>query len=850
MTYSLLFLKNFNNYFNRTVKRLEAVSDYLDAVDSDGSASFAGINFVPGDGVSTTQVMNWVDKWLPDYLVVSYDAGEIDSRWYVVESKRLRNGQYQFTLKRDTVADFLEQIGNAKAYVVRGTLSADNPLIYNPEGISFNQVKKNEYIIGDQSSRYTNGLSLPSPFTRIPSKYVVGYFGRDNFREATEITVSAGSSSVTPYETIKTPIDDWQKDYLNKVQYIRPSGTDVRLIVSAKAGGRSGTFDYFCVSPYTSVASDGSEQSIPGVDLSPLNDTSLVTDSRGPGWTGWDLAYYGGSGKGDGFALAKTILRQTASQSVVLSEVASEKSVNLVNLSDINALLAYNNKIIEDSKGDKYRITAQIEGASWKLYTLLSNGAAANLIQTKKIFGDTTFPTVKGATFSWDQWDIFSTKTFNNSSVAAILNLQRFTLKYEPVSDTYKTTIPATASRRHCTDSAFDIFVIPVSHADDLAGRLPIAVSIGQEILAQTNGTKDLQLLPFSPIQDRWSDGELIDPDAAITTSAGTSSGSLSIFFANTSQASFHGFINRATDGSPAPASADFAVPSDPVELKVANETNLFRLCAPNYSAIFEFSPYKNGGLDTEAFDVDCAFKPFQPYIHVAPHFGGLYGEDFNDVRGLTLVGNFSLDQYTDAWATYELNNKNYQLTFDRQIDSLELSQDLQRVQQVFTSVAGSVQGASMGAIAGATIGGPVGAVVGGVIGGVTSAAAGVADWAMLAMSQADQINASRAYFSNSLGNIKAIPHTVSKVSAYNPNNKVWPIIEKYSATDTEKDLFRNLLESRSMTVGAVTDIGPFIHPDGDRKWLQCQPIRLEGLSEDSHIANDIYQELAKGVYI
>lgn len=849
MTYNLLFLRNFSNYFNRTVKRLETADEYLNAVSDDGYASFSNINFVPGDGVATTQVINWVSltypiEWQPDYMVAIKD-GSISSRWFVVESKRLRNGQYQFSLKRDSVADFIQQVGNAKAYVVRGMLSADNPLIYNPEGISFNQIKKEELIVADKSATYVVHIGkMDIPTGRIPYKYVIGYFGKDNFKEATEISVPIGSSSMAAYETIKTPIEEWYPQYLNKVQYVSPSGADVRLVVSAKSGGRSGSFDYFCVSPYTKSVRDGSEQSVPGVSLDGLNDTSLTTNSRGPGWTGYNLSLYGGAGNGDGYAVARTILRQTVSQEIVLDEVTEEQKISLVPMANIASILTYDNKVIEDSKGAKYRIRAQIGGAEWKMYVLPSSGKVSDYVQSTKIF-NTAFPDVKAGTFSWDTWDIFSVKAFNDHTLGAALNLQAFTLTAERLNDSYKVTIPASASRRHCLDSAFDIFVIPVSHSDDQDGKLPIAVSIGQEILSRTNGAKDLQLLPYSPIQDRWKDGDLTDPDAKIISS--NVPNYLNLFFADNSQASFSGtLIYPEMDIFRDPTG--FAIPTDPTELKVASETNVFRLAGPNYSSVFEFSPYKNGSLDT--FDIDCAFKPYQPYIHVAPHFGGLYGKDFNDVRGLTLTGNFSLDQYTDAWATYELNNKNYQLTFDRQIDTLELSQSLQRTEQIAGSISGAVQATANGAIAGSLLGGPVGGAIGGAVSGITSAAAGVVDWVNLAMSQSDQLNASRAYFSNSIGNIKAIPHTVSKVSAYNPNNKVWPILEEYSATDTEKDLFRSLIEARSMTVGAVMDIGPFIHPEGDRKWLQCQPIRLEDLSEDSHIANDIYQELAKGVYI
>lgn len=853
MAYTLLFLKNYNNYFNRTVKRLATASEYEEAVGGPSAflsnwVTFENVNFVPNDGVSTSQVINWAFgslllDWQPDYMIAFSD--DVFQRWFVVESKRLRNGQYQFSLKRDTLADYLEQVGNANAYVVRGFLPTTNPLIYNPEGISFNQIKQKEYLLTDKSG-YSFGAEKDPPEAY---KYVVGYFGKDNFSEATQINVAIGASGDDVDETIDTPIDEWNSAYLNKVQYILPSGANVRLVAAAKSEGVSGKIDYFCVSPYASNTFDGSTQDLPAISYDSLNDTSLQTSSKGPGWD-QDLGLFGGT-TGNGFEMARLLLSQSVSQSELISEVKSERSLSFVDSADsISAILAYNGKIIQDSEGNKYRITAEIRDLAWYGYALPMTGAVPTAISNYSGYEGKNFLTAYGRTY-FSQWDIFSGKTFNSSSFMAVLYMSRFVLTAESLMASASVTIPASAARTHCADSAFDIFVIP-TRTDY---QLNVAISIGQEILAKANGPKDLQLLPFSPIQNRWHirQGKPIAGGGLSPWGWGISGGTdimvdgyhhvVQLIFSETSQASFT--INRTE------LRGDLFLiktPTDPLDLKVANETEVYRLAGPNYSSVFEFSPYKNGGL--ESFDVDCAFKPYQPYIHMAPHFGYLYGGDFNDIRGLTLTGDFSLDQVSDAWETYQLNNKNYQLSFDRQIDSLELNQHLQRVEQGFSAVSGTIQGAAMGTMAGAQVGGGVGAIVGGVIGGVASGAAAIADWATLAMSQGEQMNAQYAYFSNSLGNIKAIPRTVSKVNAFNPNNKIWPVLEVYSCTDTEKELLENLITSRSMAVGAVMPIGDFIHYSGTKRWLQAQPIKLEDLSEDSQIASDIYQELAKGVYI
>lgn len=83
-------------------------------------------------------------------LKIDEETEEIESRWFVLESVRLRGQQYRFTLRRDLVADFYDNIITAPIHIERAMVnSIDNPLLYNPEGFSFNQIKKEERLIKD-----------------------------------------------------------------------------------------------------------------------------------------------------------------------------------------------------------------------------------------------------------------------------------------------------------------------------------------------------------------------------------------------------------------------------------------------------------------------------------------------------------------------------------------------------------------------------------------------------------------------------------------------------------------------------------------------------------------------------
>lgn len=80
---------------------------------------------------------------------------------------------------------------------------------------------------------------------------------------------------------------------------------------------------------------------------------------------------------------------------------------------------------------------------------------------------------------------------------------------------------------------------------------------------------------------------------------------------------------------------------------KISNETTNYRFCAPNYSSAFDFSLAMNNGLS--GVDVYITYKPYNPYIQVTPIFGGLYGESFDDSRGLILQGDYSLPKADSA---------------------------------------------------------------------------------------------------------------------------------------------------------------------------------------------------------
>ena len=287
----------------------------------------------------------------------------------------------------------------------------------------------------------------------------------------------------------------------------------------------------------------------------------------------------------------------------------------------------------------------------------------------------------------------------------------------------------------------------------------------------------------------------------------------------------------------------------DALNRKLANECDLVRLVSQNYSAIFEFSPAKSGGVD--GFLADCTYKPWAPYIHILPKLKGLYGDNFvsiDDARGLICGGDMSLPQLSNAWANYQLQNKTYQEMFDRQIKNMDVQNDVNRqgalAQAIVAPITGGAAGAAVGAKAGGVYGAIAGAAVGAIGGGVT---AGLDYSNTIRMMEENRQYAIDMYGYN-LQNIQAIPTSLTKTSALTYNTRVWPFIEYYTCTDAEKDALKDKIKYNGMTIMKVGKLNDYLL--GEDNFYKGKLIRLPDVKIDGHMAFEIYNELNKGVYL
>ena len=61
------------------------------------------------------------------------------------------------------------------------------------------------------------------------------------------------------------------------------------------------------------------------------------------------------------------------------------------------------------------------------------------------------------------------------------------------------------------------------------------------------------------------------------------------------------------------------------------------------------------------------------------------------------------------------------------------------------------------------------------------------------------------------LGNIQALPYTLTKVGAFDINSKIFPFLEYYTCTDVEKEALENKIHYEGMTVGIVGNVFNYI---------------------------------------
>ena len=793
---STIYLLKYNNYYNRIVKKEDTLGAYL--TQDYLLDTFENINFVPADGVDTTLVVKHVGP-NPDYLIVA-DGNDIESRWFVVESDIIRGGQYKLTLHRDVIVDSYDLVINAPCFIEKATLSNNDPFIFNGENMTFNQIKQAETPLKDETG----------------CAWVVGYIPKDSFTgEESTRTVKTDFILADSADIVVDNIDQWE--YYPYITQKYNSYYSEDPIFVGRAAMMNGS-----VRMWNQFGSQGTSLELTSAIYNrffELVDGVVTTDLTINNMA--DVGIWGIDG-----TRAKAAQKWAGSaRSTLQSALAT--TLGLHTTAETSTFLGLNSKTIYDSTAKKYyRIRIEgspvrkIQNVTTSMPTLF-NTMSANLVK------DCGNITIGGATKN-----IQITGTAGATSFATEASYTEYSIYLDQYTISANVVISTPENRYHLEDQPYDMFCMPYSDSLNIyqngvkltTANSSLAINLATQIGASTGSGNvyDIQLLPYCPVRYCIMDDNTFDVKGSkfdlVKTSDGNTVGVL--LWATKSSFTLNIYRNIAT-----------------INPKIENLVDKWRLCSPNFNGQFEFSPAMNGGVDY--FNVDCTYKPFNPYIHVNPNFKKLYGKDFNDARGLICGGDFSLPQVSNAWADYQLNNKNYENIFNREIQNLQVQQKYQRYGDVAAAFGGIAGGAAGGALAGAG---------GAVIGAGISAIGGAADIAIGDKLRAEAMDYKRDMFGMQMGNIQALPTNITKTTAFTYNNKLFPILEYYTCTIEERNALLDKLRYNGMTVGRIGKIADYLANASDQ-YIKGRIIRIEGVSDDFHYYKAISDEIYKGAF-
>ena len=788
-----LYLLKYNNYYNREVKKFDTINGYIPFLVCDIIGGI--INFTPADGIDTTQVINnYTQKdWLgePDYAVYTDENSNILNRWFIVQSNITRSGQYKLSLHRDVMADYYDSVLDSPCFIEKAKLSPSNDLIFNSENMNFNQIKKKEVLLKDESL----------------TPWIIGY---------TSKKLADKNGSIIVGDNYDISLSDINHDDFTYYDYRNPASALRDIPLNVKIGIN-------VTRPSTLPLPQWEHATLYFDNYGNQSRTSWTSLARG----------FGVVTETNVNKIRATNFSSWFDMADIINDLKTKFSYSAA--STISTLLnQYDGKRVLFNDG-VYRI---------KVIQVNYSDSANITVDDGSIYTDDLYPIAKAGIESV----IGSTVSAGSATTphfTAEVSGQAYYIDMQEISSSgeqYDWSLPSTRNR--LTDAPYDMFAIPYNSVH--FGAIPGGTSytqlddVGKIIAADiavtldpgaSGNIYDIQILPYCPFPTSASGvvstldlTEHVDYEY-IQNGDGNPVGI--ILFPT--ESSFSKIISLK--------STDKVVIQD---YKVESECDLYRLCSPNYAGVFEFNAAKNDGISY--FEANCTYKPYNPYIQLNPNFKRLYGKDFNDERGLICGGDFSMAIVNDAWVTYELNNKNYEKSFQRNITTLELQNKYATVRDVAGAVAGTV-----GATANAT---QAGGVVAGIAAGSLSAAAGAADVYMNMRLRRENINLQKDQFSYNLQNIRALPLTLSRTTSYTINNKYFPFLEYYTCSDTEKEAFRNKIKYEGMTVMTIGKIRDYI--TNEMEFIKGRMIKIIGSNyyADSRISEEINSRVSQGIYI
>lgn len=842
--YTLHLLKNFDNYANRRLMIRTTINDYINDEDI-LIGSFEKRNFVFGDGIQTTHIINYVGALpTPSYVIVENETDHSFTRWFVTNCNENRGCQYTLTLKRDSVADYFENIKTSNLLIKKGWVGNDNVLVFNSEPQNYNKVKTNELLIKDKTG----------------SGYVIGFISSN----------VSGSSSDKIYTNYKDDVhvdfdyDDLSAELQN--YFVLPNGTPTSTVtaidesdnnpknnicLSYKFGARIDyatdgftPMDYYSVSNgklYTRA--NGLKAKLTDItDTNPdhngfrcdANTYTVETNPTTNCYTNIDYSYDSPNINtvlntiGDKFTgyIANKI------NSITLDSWNGYLSLNYAqkNLlkSYVGLICEINNVYYKVKMVESNRHLVSTTGVSWSFYTIdqfknyLPNNSIVNTFLSTPHGYNLTYAT------GHDKSEI------NASDMTLYAYATDCYLQLEVYEREVYTYLTPTNNRSHLSDSPYDMFVIPYTdgftyeyNATSYIANSKMAINLAQQICLSLGSSEvyDIQIVPFCPFQTIEVQDNLdfsLENAQAIFDNLNNVVGYY--FWAYNSSVSFSIEENREL----------LTLENSSYTYKEITQLRDYILCSPNKDATYGLNPCMNNGIFEWNISID--YRPFSSYVKIQPQWNWLYGEEYynnlTDSRGLIFNGAYSLTQLSNAWANYVASNKNYQQIFDTNLTTQITKFDKQQKAQWDTV---GMRNYSLF---------PVSSVLK-IIGESKQ------------MDYDREIfnidtTAQRQIFNYQLDNIQSQPYAISKLTSLNSDFRVFPYVEVYDTTPKELDLFRDMIKFNGMTIMTIGHISEYLKPN-DETFIQASIIRFSdfiGVENSYRLVSDINQELTLGIYV
>lgn len=856
---NIYLLYKFNSYHDRVLKKFDTLSAYLTSPQVYDLVTNANFDYKDGVTANVTYNIGTVtrgDEDTPNYALVVDSSSNVLSRWYIVDGMKTRKGQYVLTLLRDGIADYFNEIKSAPIYLEKGALTTDKkPFIYNSEDIQFNQIKTSETLLKDKTG----------------CPWIVGFMAQKQPEGSTDpmttqvVTNMMGQPDVTyssmadyPYWAYMGNPWEFNTNYYKALTTSGSAITTLTILVHLSVVNRTNAYTYY----YT-----------PNGGWVYFNGGQTVVESADNQQTAFSTS---GANYPTLYRKIWRALNNTPQIAALATQYASLYGSGIHTAAQGETFTAEAGKIVKTNASATQPSTGTTYAAG--VYSLSvpyssSGNVYGNMVYQSDNNGDyeycntwvNTSSDLQSAIIAMinankdSDWEL----DYNGNYVTAGLAQEGKLYLVEATSTSLNSiSFSFTGNEKGLGDAPYRMFALPYndnvvkwkfgsSAANVVTSNKNINMSIAQGIAKTFSGTwlYDLQLVPFCPFVK--SDRVSVDSSDVVTidvqnltnvdyTAVQNGSGTLAyIIWCEYSQ----------VDNYQIPFTINAATTAE--DMKVNNQCNMYRLSSPSYNSIYEFNAEKNGGVN--GFDMDLVYKPYDSYIHINPNWGGLYGQDFNDARGLVFTGPFQLPQTTSAWMQYKMNNMNYQNTFDRQIENMDVMHGYDMKELGIKGITGAVSGAVSGAATGAMLGGGWGALAGGVLGAGASLVGAAADQQLATARYNETVDYTKDQFNMSLQNVKAQAQALSKVSSFTPNNKVFPILEYYTCTDAEKDAFKLKLKYNGMKINAIMRIedlySTFPQNIEDKRYTKGKLIRLN-ISDDNHLVEHISEELNKGVFI